>query len=346
MSSGHRSFQIEGIPVGREVRPFILAEIGINHGGDVQLAERMIRAAARAGADGVKFQTFRADDLVSKEKSPEYHDLFSKCELDKNAHIRLKDVARELGLAFISTPFSFKDVDLLAGIDVPAFKIASGDLTNHPLLKYVGHFGLPVILSTGMSFLDEVRKSREVLLESGCSDLVILHCVSRYPTPPEELNLRAIAVFHSEFPEVIGFSDHTEGTWAAPAAVALGARFVEKHFTIDRKLPGPDQALSAEPPQLAEIAKNSRLVFESLGACEKKPSEAELSGRHLGRKGLYAGRRIPAGERIAPEDIRIIRPEGEISASDLWLVAGRTASRAIREGEEFTWESIGGRQKE
>jgi sialic acid synthase SpsE len=345
MQSGHHSFEIEGIPVGREVRPFILAEIGINHGGDVQLAERMVRAAARAGADGVKFQTFRADDLVSKDRSPEYWELFSKCELDKNAHIRLKDVACEQGLAFISTPFSFKDVDLLAEIDVPAFKIASGDLTNHPLLKYVGHFGLPVILSTGMSFMDEVRKSREILLESGCSDLVLLHCVSRYPTPPEELNLGAITALQAEFPEVIGFSDHTEGTWAAPAAVTLGARFIEKHFTLDRKMPGPDQALSAEPSELAEIAKSSRLVFESLGTGEKKPSEGELSGRHLGRRGLYAGRRISAGERIAPEDIRIIRPEGEISASDLWLVAGRTASRVIRDGEAFTWESIGGRQK-
>ena len=338
----HPDFEIDGVRIGRECRPYVLAEIGINHGGDVELAEKMIRVASESGADGVKFQTFRADDLVSRDKSPEYWELFSKCELDKSAHERLRDMAHKVGLAFISTPFSFRDVDLLMEVGVPAFKIASGDLTNHPLVDYVARMGLPVILSTGMSGLDEVREAREVLLNSGCQNLVILHCVSRYPTPPAELNLGAIRVLETEFPEIIGFSDHTEGTWAAPAAVALGARFIEKHFTLDRGLPGPDHALSAEPCELKTIVEACRNVFDSLGEGVKEPSELELKNRHLGRKGLYATRPLKVGETIGMADIRILRPEGGIKAADLPKAIGRIVTRTIKEGESLTWESLGG----
>jgi len=224
---------------------------------------------------------------------------------------------------------------------VPAVKIASGDLTNHPLLGYVARLKLPVILSTGMSYLDEVRSSRKLLLDSGCPSVVILHCVSRYPTQPHELNLGAIGVLCSEFPDTIGFSDHTEGTWAAPAAVALGARFIEKHFTLDRKMPGPDHALSAEPHELRAIVEASRNVFDSLGSGAKEPSELELKNRHLGRKGLYASRLIEVGETVGPDDLKILRPEGEIKAADLPMVVGLKASREIREGEALTWRALG-----
>jgi sialic acid synthase SpsE len=337
------SFEINGVPIGRDNTPFILAEIGINHGGDVELAEKMIHAAGESGADGVKFQTFRADELVNRAKSPEYWELFSKCELNKDAHMRLRDAAKEVGLAFISTPFSYGDVDLLMEVGVPAIKIASGDLTNHPLLEYIGKLAIPVILSTGMSYLEEVRAAREVLLNSGCPDLVLLHCVSRYPTLPYELNLGAIRVLLSKFPEVIGFSDHTEGTWAAPAAVALGARFIEKHFTLDKTLPGPDHCLSAEPRELSIIVEASRNVFDSLGVGIKEPSDKELENRHLGRKGLYAARDITPGEVISACDVSIQRPEGEISAKELPLILGRVVSRQIAQGKPFMWESIGGR---
>ena len=165
-------------------------------------------------------------------------------ELDRDAHIRLKKVAMECGVAFISTPFGIREAQMLYDIGVPAVKIASGDVTNYPLLEFVGGLKLPVILSTGMSYLDEVAGAREVLINGGCEKLAILHCVSRYPTRPEELNLRSIETMLDEFPEVIGFSDHTEGVWAAPASVAMGARFIEKHFTLDKALPGPDHALS------------------------------------------------------------------------------------------------------
>jgi N,N'-diacetyllegionaminate synthase len=335
-------FEIDGVPIGRDTRPYFLAEIGINHNGDVGIAEKMVRAAAESGADGVKFQTFRADDLVSRAKSPEYWELFSKCALDKDAHIRLREVAHSAGLAFISTPFSFRDVDLLMEVGVPAFKVASGDLTNHPLLEYIGAKGLPVILSTGMSWLDEVREAREVLLDSGCPYLAILHCVSRYPTTPVELNLGAIRELACEFPEVIGFSDHTEGIWAAPASVALGARFIEKHFTLDRNLPGPDQALSTEPHEFKALVDACRNVFISLGQGVKAPTDLELCNRHLGRKGLYASRLLKVGETLSLDDVRILRPEGEIKASQLKELLGKTVTGTVREGEPLTWEALGG----
>jgi sialic acid synthase SpsE len=340
MPSAER-FEIEGVAIGREERPYVLAEIGINHGGDVSLAERMVQAAAEAGADGVKFQTFRAADLVNPEKAPDQYEIFSKCELDRKAHLRLRDVARAASVAFISTPFSERDADLLAEIGLPAIKIASGDLTNHPLLKHVGALGLPVILSTGMSYLEEVRAARDVLLSAGCPNLALLHCVSRYPTAPSELNLLAIGTMLQEFPEVIGFSDHTEGIWAAPAAVAVGARFIEKHFTLDRTLPGPDHALSVEPGQLALLVEAVRGVYEGLGDGEKKPCEEEVRKRHLGRKGLYASRDIAKGAVISRDDVKVSRPEGVIGAWALEVVLGKEACRAVKAGEEITWETVG-----
>lgn len=341
MQSGE--FEIAGRLVGRNQPPYVLAEIGINHGGDTVLAERMIEVAAECGADGVKFQTFRADDLVNKKSAPEQWEIFSKCELDEAAHRRLKERADNVGVAFISTPFSYRDVDLLAGMDVPAIKIASGDLTNHPLLRYVGKLGLPVILSTGMSYLEEVSEAREVLIETGCPNLVLLHCVSRYPAQAEELNLRAIQVLASTFPDIIGFSDHTEGIWAAMASVALGARFIEKHFTLDKRMPGPDHSLSAEPHELKAIVETAKLVFKSLGEGEKKPTVLELKNRHFGRKGLYASRDLPPGHVIKPDDVRILRPETGIKAGELHIIIGRKVQRPLKEGEPFTWDIFGGR---
>ncbi len=336
MQSDRFEFEIQGVTIGRELRPYVLAEIGINHEGDVDLAERLIRAAKESGADGVKFQTFKAADLAHPEKASEYYKLFKSVELDRDAYIRLMDVAKDIGIAFISTPFGIPEADMLAELGVPAIKIASGDVTNFPLLEHVGGLGLPVILSTGMSYLDEVKGARDVLLNAGCEKLAILHCVSRYPTTPEELNLNAIETLLNEFPEVIGFSDHTEGTWAAPAAVAMGARFIEKHFTLDRTLPGPDHALSVEPNELKTLVDAVGNVFDGLGDGEKKPCPKELENRHLGRKGLYASQDLEPGHVLIVDDIKLSRPEGEISATEFGDVIGRMVSNSMKQGDEIT----------
>jgi len=333
-------FEIQGVKVGREHRPYVLAEIGINHEGDVKLAERLIRSAKDAGADGVKFQTFKAEDLAHPEKASEYYKLFKSVALDESAHVYLMDVAKSVGIAFISTPFGTGEASFLKGIGVPAIKIASGDMTNYPLLEHVGGLGLPVILSTGMSYLDEVKDAREVIVNAGCKELAILHCVSRYPTVPEELDLLAIKTMLEAFPEVIGFSDHTEGTWAAGAAVAMGARFIEKHFTLDKTLPGPDHALSAEPWEMKKIIEAVWNVYYGLGDGAKQPCPMEFKNRHLGRKGLYASRDLKPGENITIDDIKLIRPEGEIRAPEIYKVVGRTIVSDVPAGEEIKWDDL------
>jgi len=340
MQSGNSEFDIGGIQVGRSERPYVLAEIGINHDGSVEQAEQLIVAAWEAGAHGVKFQTLRASDLAHPDKAPEQYELFRSVELDRDAHIHLKSVADSHGIAFISTPFGLREADMLAEIGVPAIKIASGDMTNYPLLDHAGRLGLPVIMSTGMSYLDEVRAARDVLLGAGCTNFALLHCVSRYPTTPVEANLRSVGTMLKEFPEVIGFSDHTEGIWAAPSAVALGARFIEKHFTLDRSLPGPDHALSAEPSELRELIRAINNTYDGLGDGEKKPCPMELENRSRGRKGLYASRSLPAGTRISLEDLKISRPEGEVSAADYGEVIGGEISRSLEAGEEITRDAI------
>lgn len=334
-------FEIDGVPVGRDERPYVLAEVGINHEGDIDLAIRMIRAASEAGADGVKFQTFRADTLVNREKEPEQWELFSKLELSDEDHLRLLSAAVDSGIAFISTPFGEEEADFLNSIGVPAIKIASGDMTNFPLLAKVGSFGIPVILSTGMSYMDEVSGSRQVLLNAGCRDFALLHCVSRYPTTPEEANLNSIVTMLNEFPEVVGFSDHTEGIWAAPAAVALGATFIEKHFTLDRTLPGPDHALSVEPGELKILVDSVRKVFDGLGSGIKEPCPEELKNRHRGRKGIYASHDLDEGTVLKREDLRISRPEGSIAAGRTGRVIGMKLARPVIAGSELVWEDFG-----
>ena len=340
MLSGRDNFEIQGVIVGRGIRPYILAEIGINHNGDIELAEKLIHAAKESGADGVKFQTFKAADLAHPEKQPEYFELFSKVELDRDAHVHLRNLAEKIGIAFISTPFGIREADMLMEIGVPAIKIASGDLTNHALLNHVGGLGVPVILSTGMSNLDEVKSARGVLLNAGCEEFALLHCVSRYPTKPREVNFRAIETMRREFPEVIGFSDHTEGTWAAPVAVAMGASFIEKHFTLDKALPGPDHVLSTEPDEMKILIDACMKVFAGLGDGVKKPSTDEMQNRKAGRKGIYAARDLLVGTEIKFEDLKISRPEGEISASEYLNVVGSEVTKDLKPGDEITREIL------
>lgn len=341
MRSVAAGFEIAGVKVSRDSSPFVLAEIGINHNGNVEIAAELIRQAKQAGAHGVKFQTFKAEDLVNREKSPEYFELFRKCELDRPAHFYLKELADTEGIAFISTPFGEKEADLLNELGVAAVKIASGDLTNHALLAHVAGFRRPVILSTGMSDIREVRLARQVLIDAGCEKIALLHCVSRYPTKPEELNLNAIMTMCEEFPDVIGFSDHTEGIWAAPAAVAMGARFIEKHFTLDRKMDGPDHALSVEPSELRILVKSLQNVFKGLGDGLKEPCDEERKNRHLGRKGLYAAIDLVPGMVISREHVKLSRPQGEIQASELNEILGLKILSTILAGGEIKRESIG-----
>jgi len=257
--------------IGEEEPCFIIAEAGVNHNGSIELAKKLIDAAKDAGADAVKFQTFKTENVVVKDaQKAEYqkettgegsqYEMIKKLELTEEDFRELADYAKEKDIMFLSSPFDKESVDLLNELDVPAFKVGSGEITNLPLLRYIAKKEKPIILSTGMSTLGEIEEALDVIRSEGVEDIILLHCVSNYPARIEDVNLRALGTLKQAFKLPVGFSDHTLGITAPIAAVALGACVIEKHFTLDRNLPGPDHKASLEPEELKEMAKAIREV--------------------------------------------------------------------------------------
>jgi len=333
---------------GREVGPgrrcLIVAEAGVNHNGDVGLALRLIAAAADAGADVVKFQTFRADRLVTADAPKADYQLettdagesqlgmLRRLELSADDHRRLMDGCRRHGVGFLSTPFDAESANLLEALGVEAYKIGSGDLTNLPLLRHVASKGRPVILSTGMAGLEEVEAAVAAVGEVGNRRLALLHCVSNYPAAAADANLRAMGAMASAFDVPVGYSDHTPGVDVALAAVALGACIVEKHFTLDRSLPGPDHRASIEPDEFARLVTGIRTVESALGDGVKRPAAREAATAAAARRSLTAARDIPAGSVLTEEMIAIRRPGTGLPPSRLGDVVGRTAAEDIPAG--------------
>ncbi len=313
---------------------FVVAEAGVNHNGDLRLAERLIRAAKRAGADAVKFQTFIPDRLVSREHPT--HRMLTDLMLPFDAFRRLKRVARGEGIPFFSTPFDHESLAFLVDLGVSAIKLSSGEVTNISLLRAAAHSRLPVILSTGASRLAEVDRAVETLRKAGSRQRALLHCVSRYPADPAELNLRTIPFYARRYPDcVIGFSDHTlERRDAAPAsvfAVAAGAVLVEKHLTLDCGMKGPDHRASADPAAFFRMVREIRRVETILGEAGKTDPEGEGVSRAI-RRGVYARAEIRIGKRISLSDIDLKRPVGPIPADRIDQVLGRVARRQIPAG--------------
>jgi N-acetylneuraminate synthase len=323
---------------------FVIAEAGVNHNGDLKLARALIDVAVEAGADAVKFQTFQADRLVIPEApkaeyqlrttgdSESQFEMLRRLELSADAQCELQSYCHERGIVFLSTPFDDVAVDLLDKLGVPAFKISSGDLTNSPLLEYVASKGKPVILSTGMSELSELIEAVSVLNTAGCENPVLLHCVSNYPAEPAEVNLRAMQTMRSAFDVPVGFSDHTEGIDVALAAVALGACVIEKHFTLDRTLPGPDHRASLEPAELRELVRSIRRVEAALGSGRKIPTASELETAKVARRSLVAARDIPAGATLQRDMVVMRRPGTGMSPAMLATLLGRRVIRNIATG--------------
>lgn len=313
-----RPVTIAGRPIGPDQPPYLIAEIGINHNGDPALAGAMLRAAAESGADAVKFQAFTPERLFNPLANPAAVDLFRQWTLTRDDFRALKAQADSLKIPFLCTPFdpgwtAFLEQEL----DVPAFKIASSDCVNPLLLNAVGQTGKPVILSTGMATLDEVEAAVALLEAAGCPGIVILHCVTQYPPAPEEMNLQAIGTMRAHFPWPIGFSDHWTGPLAALGAVAQGACLIEKHFTTDRALPGPDQAGSADPAMLAALAADLQTLWTMQGDGVKRARGGEEALRSAGRPGLYAARDLPAGTILTAAEVYAARPCGATPAA-LW----------------------------
>jgi N-acetylneuraminate synthase/N,N'-diacetyllegionaminate synthase len=326
---------IAGRTIARGQPCFVIAEAGVNHNGDLDLARRLVDAAAAAGADAVKFQTFNATEVAAAgAPKAEYQlettpvgesqvEMLRGLELEADAYRTLKARAEKSGLAFLSTPFDRGSVELLDSLGADAFKIASPDLTNFPLLDEVAARSRPVLLSTGLADLGEVEAAVDRLRSGGAIDIVLLHCVSAYPAPPEDANLRAMATMEERLGLGVGYSDHTEGSETALAAVALGAVLLEKHFTLDRSLPGPDQRASMEPEELAALVRAVRRVESALGDGVKRPMPSEESNSAAVRRSLAAADDLPVGVRLTRNMLIALRPATGISPTRVDELVGR-----------------------
>jgi N-acetylneuraminate synthase len=329
-----------------------MAEAGINHNGEVELAHRMIDVAADAGADAIKFQTFEPERLVTADApQAEYQqtnmgramtqrDMLQGLTLPKDAYSELIAHARERGLLFLSTPFDETCADFLESLGLPAFKIPSGEITNLPFLAYVARKGKPVLLSTGMATLEEVRVAMRVLAENGNPSVALFHCVSCYPTAPELCNLRAMRTLEHTFDVPTGWSDHTEGIAISVAAVALGAKLIEKHFTLDRALPGPDHRASLEPEELRQMVRDIRDTEAALGDGCKQPVLPEIQTAAVARKSLVAAYDLPAGAVLTEREIAILRPGTGLPPARRGELIGRALRVPVRAGTLLSLEML------
>jgi N,N'-diacetyllegionaminate synthase len=328
-------------------KTFIIAEAGVNHNGSLEMAMQMVDAAVAAGADAVKFQTFTAEKVIAvNAPKADYQkettgsdesqwEMVKKLELDETAHIRLYQYCQQKGIQFLSTPFDLESIDLLSRLGLEIFKIPSGEITNLPYLRKLGALGKRLILSTGMANLGEIEDALDVLTETGTplESITVLHCNTEYPTPFEDVNLRAMLTIGHALGVAVGYSDHTPGTEVAGAAVALGAAVLEKHFTLDRNLPGPDHKASLEPDELKAMVQAIRNIEKALGDGIKRPSPSEVKNRPIARKSLVATQSIKAGELFSADNITAKRPGAGISPMRWDEILGRVAQKDYEKDE-------------
>lgn len=326
---------------------FIIAEAGVNHNGSLEIAKKLIDVASEAGADAVKFQTFKADNLVSKtaqkasyqkkttDANESQYEMIKKLELDEAAHYELLGHCALRNILFLSTPFDHDSIELLNQLEITIFKIPSGELTNLPYLRHIGSLGKEVILSTGMANLDEIKDALNVLINAGTPKerITVLHATTEYPCPMEDVNLRAMQTIADAFSIRVGYSDHTKGIEVPIAAVALGATVIEKHFTLDRSMDGPDHKASLEPDELLAMVKVIRNIEQALGNGIKKPSKSEAKNMSIARKSIVASKTIHVGEVLNSDNIAIKRPGNGISPMRWDEVIGTIASKNYDEDE-------------
>lgn len=347
-----RPVPIHGRLVGPGHPCFVIAEAGVNHNGTIDTARKLIEVAAASGADAVKFQTFVADRLVTPaapkapyqkdrtDGSESQLDMLRRLELSEAAHLELFAKCAELGILFLSTPFDEDSADFLESLGVAAFKVPSGELTNLPFLDHIGRKRKPIILSTGMATLEEVQSAVETVLQAGCTEVVLLHCVSCYPAAPADVNLRAMETMAQASDRPIGYSDHTLGIEVSLAAVAMGACVIEKHFTLDRTLPGPDHRASLEPAELKALVKGIRTIEQAFGDGVKVPAGAEREIADIARKSVVAATHIPAGTILTRELLAIRRPGTGIRPALRDSLIGRRTAQEIHAGSLVTMDQI------
>ena len=339
---------------------FVIAEAGVNHNGSEERALQLIQTAAQAGADAVKFQTFKAESLVTPgAEKAEYQkthtqegDQFSmirELELSHEFHGVLKSRCEELGIEFMSTAFDTASADFLMDLGIQRIKIPSGEITNLPYITHLAEQDLPVIMSTGMATLEEVLEAVDVIRQTRQRKkfpepleerLTLLHCTSNYPAKAEDINLNAMLTLKNETGLPIGYSDHSEGIVVAPVAAALGAAIIEKHFTMDRKLPGPDHAASLEPDELQQMIHNIRTVEQVMGSPVKAPTPSELPVRDVARRSVTLARNIPRNATLSEKDLVLLRPGNGIAPKDLSKMVGRKVKTDLPQGHTLQWSDL------
>ena len=347
-----RPISVAGRGIGPGYPCFVVAEAGVNHNGEPEKTFRLVDAAVRAGADAVKFQTFTAEQLATRDapkagyqaevtgSGESQFEMLRRLELSAEAHRELLAYSRQHGILFMSTPFGEDSADLLDELGIAVFKIPSGEITNLPFLAHVARKEKPMIISTGMATLGEVETAMGVVRDAGARDLVLLHCVSNYPARPSDVNLRAMETMAAVFEVPVGYSDHTAGMEVALAAVALGACVLEKHVTLDRSLPGPDHRASLEPAEFAALVTGIRTVEGALGNGCKEPAASEAVMAAVARKSLVAARHIPAGSKLTEEMLAAKRPGTGLSPAMRSQLLGRVVSRDIPAGTLLTLDMI------
>lgn len=342
MKIGHHDLNEDGV--------FIIAEAGVNHNGSLEIAKQLVDAAKAAGANAVKFQWFNSEQLATNDAElAEYQrknsagktqkEMLQKLELSAAQFAELKQYCDVQGMMFLATPFDEQSAELLAQLNVPAFKISSGDLTYHALLKKITSYGRPMIISTGMATLGDMESTLHALRES--RELIVwMHCTSAYPAPYDTLHLRTIHTLNSAFGGPIGYSDHSLGIEVPIAAVALGYRLIEKHFTLDRTMAGPDHKASLEPNELKQMVQSIRNVEKALGGTSKFPDDVEQHTAKVVRRGIYLNKDVQPGHRIKQQDLLFLRPLSALSAAQYEDVLGKKMVRPKRKNEPLRWSDM------
>ena len=344
-----KKFKIGNSYVGNKDKVFVIAEIGVNHNGNILLAKRLVDEAAKAGADCVKFQTFTADSLVNRStpktpyqikntnKKENHYQMLKKLELKKSYYPELLRLCKKKKLVFMSTPYSFDDVNFLHKIKVPAYKFASMHLPETEFINYVAKKNKPMVMSTGMSSIKEISSAVNAIKKTGNKNLVLMQCTTDYPSKLSDANLLVLDYLKKKYQVIVGYSDHTASSTSAIASVALGARVIEKHFTLSKKMRGPDHSSSLEPKELREYIKNIREAELSLGSKFKKPSTAEKKNFKIMRRSIYSNKEIDKGSKIKLSMLEFMRPYDGIPVSDTHRVLNKTTKKKIKAYSKLKW---------
>lgn len=334
----HNFINIDGVNIGIDHPTYFIAEGGLNHNGDIKLAKKLIEEAKNAGANAIKFQTFKTEEFV--KKSNKYFSLFKQAELTYEEFGELSDYAKQVGITFFSAPFDIESANYLKKIGIPAFKIASSDLINKPLIRHIAKMNMPMIISTGLSIIREVEDAVNYCLYEGNDKIGLLHCIAHYPTEPTEANLNAINTMRNKFQVPIGYSDNGESTLVDLVAVSLGANIIEKHFTLDKTMAGPDHFFSIDPSGLKNLMTQIRDIEKIKGTGKKIPQPSELEGRYSIRTSITANQNLIKDQVLSKEMLSVKRPAEGIEPKYLDQIIGKKLNKDINSDESIHWKDL------